>query len=480
MRNKNANWPWVRRRAIAALVALAASASAGAPAKPQAVATVSHLHGRWTVDYRFDRAAAAWVFPVSAPTLDGHAAWRATDWRVLTPGVAIVRRGEYDVLVPRRSGRLPRRIRIAFTPTNRTLDREYDPAVAFSNGATALYSDQFDVAEAQDAASVTTRPAGLSITDLGGSPAPVRFHDAAGPVFVRDRLRRDAVLTGAQTYVVFGAARVEQGRDLAILADPALPAWLTREATAFAPGVARTYAARLGPSPDGHRPLLLMGWRGPTRGKVVTDGGVRPGEVLMNFAGEGLLDRNEKAARRTRWFIAHEFAHFWLGTSGVAARTPGDAWITEGGAEMMAFSLLAADDRGYALSELQRAVDDCAALARKPVAGAGDRHDSRAPYACGTVFALAATGVMRRTRGDWFDFVRPLLARGRTDGRVGAADWLASFAEAGGDGEAVAAIHVMLERGSPDAPGAIRALLVRSGVAVSGAGDRLVLEPTAI
>ena len=44
----------------------------------------------------------------------------------------------------------PRKVRITFTPASATLEREYDPAIAFSNGAAALYSDQFDLAPIND------------------------------------------------------------------------------------------------------------------------------------------------------------------------------------------------------------------------------------------------------------------------------------------------------------------------------------------
>ena len=128
--------------------------------------------------------------------------------------------------------------------------------------------------------------------------------------------------------------------------------------------------------------------------KVVADGGVRPGQILMNFEGEGLLEPTPKAMTRAQWFIAHELSHFWLGSSGVAYSEPREAWITEGGADMMAILALSQIMPSFdALGEQQRAVDDCVRLAIKPLSTAAERNDSRAPYACGLVFALAAQGI---------------------------------------------------------------------------------------
>lgn len=208
-------------------------------------------------------------------------------WRVETPGVRIERHGAYDVLVAARKGPLPSRVRIAFTPTDVTLDREYDPAVRFGNGATALYSDQFDVVPTADAKDVDRREAGLSVDDLGGVHVPVRFHDAAGPVSVQGRRQRDPVLTGGETYVVFGAGTLEARGGVAMLADPALPEWLKDDVARFAPKVAATYAARLDDHTDRRLPLLLMAWRGPDAGQGRQRRRGPAGTDLVHFRGRG-------------------------------------------------------------------------------------------------------------------------------------------------------------------------------------------------
>jgi hypothetical protein len=466
------------------LVAAIAAQVAAAEIKDRshvATAVVSRASTRWQVEYTLRQKARAWMFPVSAPKLTDHQPWRQGAWQVVTPGARIERQGAYDVLVPTNGRYVPRTVRIVFTPTSATLDREYDPAVTFSTGAVAIYSDQFDLVPTSRPGMVATREAGLSIEDLGGRHLPVRFSDARGPVFVQGRRRTDPVLTGAATYVVFGADEVEEIGGVAMLADPALPGWLKTDIAAFAPKVASTYAARLGERDDPAPPLLLMGWRGATSGKVVNDGGVRPGEILLNFEGEGLLERNARAERRTRWFIAHETAHFWLGSEGIGYRAPSDAWITEGGAEMMAFTLLAASDHDYAVGELQRAVDDCIKLATKPIATATERHESRAYYACGTVFALAGAGAVRQRGGaDVFDFIRPLLARHRSDRLLGSADWLAHFVAVSGNAAAGDAMRLLVEQGSNDPVQEITKILRSGGIPFSGTGGSVLLGPTAI
>ena len=461
---------------LALLIAVPAQATT-----PTATATVSRTTSGFEVEYRVKGKSRAWVFPVSATTQANDLPWRARAWRVLTPGVRIERRGAYDVITSAGPIALPKRIRIAFSPTSATLEREYDPAVSFSNGAVALYSDQFDIAPVNDLTAIDATAAGASIKDFRATSVAIRFHDVAGPVFVHGQRKASPVLAGAETYVVFGAGKVEEVRGVAMLADPALPKWLKADIAGFAPHVASTYTARLGKRTESGMPLLLLGWRGPTPGKVINDGGVRPGQILFNFEGEGLIDRNEQAARRSRWFIAHEMAHFWLGTSGVAYRTPADAWITEGGADMMALTLIAATDRSYALSELQRAVDDCVKYASRPIATAVERRESRAYYACGTVFALVATKRQRAAGStDYFDFIRPLLNAHRSDRVVDASQWLAHLTKVCGDAESSDGIRSILDNGSVDPAQTIAELLENSRIAFKRNGAAIVLAPTAI
>lgn len=451
-----------------------------APSKP-ATAIVTRSRNEWRVEYRLNKKSRAWLFPVSQPVSRTHEPWRERAWRVVTAGVHIERRGSYDVLVPTNGTFVPLKVQIVFTPTNATLDREYDPAITFSNGATALYSDQFDVIPSADLNAIGAKEAGLSVRDLGGSHTTVRFHDVSGPVFVQGRRQSDPVLIGGETYVVFGSSKIEETAGVAMLADPALPEWLKAEVAGFAPNVAEAYASRLGSRTDPHLPLLLMGWRGATPGKVINDGGVRPGQIVFNFEGEGLLQRNERAAQRTRWFIAHEMAHFWLGTSGIAYRKPSEAWITEGGAEMMAFTLLAATDHDYALAELQHAVQDCIKSATKPVISAGERHENRTFYSCGATFALAAVSAQKRKGGrDYFDFIRPLLDEHRSDRLLGSAEWLTRFDAVSGDSEAGGIVKSILSVGVADPTGAIETLFQQTGVPYSRNDNKLTLSANAI
>ena len=72
-------------------------------------------------------------------------------------------------------------------------------------------------------------------------------------------------------------------------------------------------------------------------------GSVLPNLLAMTFEGEGVLRENAGLRDHALWFIAHEAAHFWLGEA-VAYQYSRDSWITEGGADLLAFRIVAEVD----------------------------------------------------------------------------------------------------------------------------------------
>jgi len=42
-------------------------------------------------------------------------------------------------------------------------------------------------------------------------------------------------------------------------------------------------------------------------------GSVLPGLIVMSFEGRGVTSPQPEIVERSRWFIGHEGAHFWLG-----------------------------------------------------------------------------------------------------------------------------------------------------------------------
>jgi len=105
---------------------------------------ISRSGNDWIAEYTFSRPVEAWFFPRSSVTRKGEEPWRLQSWVIETAGVRLVRRGDYDVLIPPRGG-MPRKVRMRFQPFTADLADDYSPALSFTDGGIALFSAQFDV-----------------------------------------------------------------------------------------------------------------------------------------------------------------------------------------------------------------------------------------------------------------------------------------------------------------------------------------------
>jgi len=466
----------LRLKALAASTVLAAAllgACAAAPLPPgtwdaRAAPSVEVVRDgdRWTVDYAFHRAAPVWAFMDSALMADGRQPWRPTQWTLETPGVVMERRGHYDVIRSTNGGPVPSQVRFSIRPKAVELEAEYG-ALTFSDGAVALPTRQFDVFALSSVEAAEAMPADLNGVDLEGGPSAVTWRDMAGPVLFNGERREGLTTTTERSYVLLGQARVTPSEGLTTVIDPNLPPWIGEEIRSFAPRIDDYYLRRLGPPGVGSEASTVMvSWNGPTARLSSMGGSVLPGLIVMKFEGVGVLNPSQEVLERSRWFIGHESAHFWLGQA-VRYQFARDAWITEGGADLMAVRGFKALDPAYdARAELQTEVDDCIDLARnKPVAEAGERGEHRAYYACGAVFAMAAEGAQKRhDGGDWFDFLRPVLAANRKDGVLSRAEWLDALTRVSGDPTLAATIAQMLDRGAADPAAEIASLFRRTGV----------------
>lgn len=477
----------MRLKALVVPTALAAAllgACAAAPLPPgtwdaRAAPTVAVTRDgdRWTADYVFNRDAPVWAFMDSALIREVRQPWRPAQWTVETPGVVMERRGNYDIIRSLDGGPVPRRVRFSIRPRAVDLEAEYG-VLTFSDGAVALPTRQFDVFALASVEAAEAMPADLNGVDLEGGPSTVTWRDTAGPVLFNGVRHARLTTTGERSYVLLGQARVTPGEGLTTVIDPNLPPWIGEEIRGFAPRVGDYYLRRLGaPGVGSESAIVMVSWNGPTERLSSMGGSVLPGLIVMQFEGVGVLRPSQEVLERSRWFIGHESAHFWLGQA-VRYQFARDAWITEGGADLMAVRGLKALDPAYdARAELQTEVDDCIDLARdKPVAEAGERGEHRAYYACGAVFAMTAEGAQkRRDGGDWFDFLDPLLAANRDDRTLSRAEWLDALSRVSGDPSLVSVIERMLDRGAADPAAEIADLFRRTDVPHRIENGRVIL-----
>jgi hypothetical protein len=434
-------------------------ASAAHPPAPVQV-LVARQAGQWTAEFHFPRGAQAWVFPRSALSRAGERPWRPQSWTVETPGVRLERRGRYDALTAG-GANVPARVRIRFTPFSGDLIADFAPALSFTDGAVALFDGQYSTFPVPSAAAVDRLPQDLGGSAIEDSGTIVTFRDDRGRLLAHGRRLRTATMPATGNYVLFGASRPIVTATMATIIDPQLPRWIASVLARDTPEILRRYTAELGPAPGG-KPTVMVSWAGPTPRMRGLGGSTLSGLIVMRFEGEGVLRESQALQNRARWFIAHESAHFWLGQA-IHTVSQGDAWMTEGGADLLAMRTVQAMDPAYDWrAELDASIADCVRLsAGRAVTSAFERNEHRAYYACGAVFGLVAEAASHRP---FSAFVRALVDGHRGDGVLTRAAWLAALDRASGDPSLSAAIAHMLDEGAPDPKAAIAAMFDRAGV----------------
>ncbi|WP_260482754.1 hypothetical protein [Sphingomicrobium flavum] len=461
---------------VAGLVAAALSASLlvddAARYEPAMTAEVRPLaNGQMLADMNFNEAAPVYIFRRSAVTRDTQQSWRVGQWQVETPGVELRRIGLYDALVRSDARPLKGKVRIRFTPHRGLLIADYANALHLTDGTLAIFSDHFALRPAPSIEAVAALGADINaLPDYEGGNPLVTFR-AAGSAMSHRGERHETLRLETPAYVLFGPAKPRNGEHIATVIDPGLPGWLASQLEVGVPAIMNIYAERLG-ARKGEKPELIVAWNGPTEGRVSLGGSVLGDTIVMQIEGQALTRPTRSAYVYARQFIAHEAAHFWLGNT-VGYGEPGEAWTTEGGADLMAQRAAEIIDPDHdSLPTIDRAFNDCAILsADGPLKTAPERHGQEIFYACGAIFSLAAEAVENQNGGDLFSFWSRLIEANREDGTVTVAEWLDAMRGAGASAEAVRIIAAMHEVGSDDPKASLLALMEEVGVEAWQEGD---------
>src|SRR5690606_17913520 len=146
----------------------------------------------------------------------------------------------------------------------------------------AVYTDQFDAFALPSIAAAEAMPADLNGQNLGPWAAQVTWRDRARPVLHHGERRANPVVSGGDTYILFGEADIVDSEHLATIVDPGLPGWISAQLTGFTPRLLDLYSAELGPR-DGPKPMIMVSWAGPTRGVRSMGGSVLPGLIILTY-----------------------------------------------------------------------------------------------------------------------------------------------------------------------------------------------------
>ena len=449
------------------LGALQAPASAVVPRPLPVEAVVRRAGDGFVAEFRFPRSAAAWAFFRSTPAVSDQRSWRARSWTVLTPGVALQRRGRFDALVGVGGRAVPRTVQVRIAPFTEEVAADYVPALLLGGRSVAMFDGHFSAFSVADPAALERFGVEPPDDAIGDSGTRVRFIGGNRPFRLAGDVAGYLRGNSSGTYGLFDVPRARVSSGVATVIDSEMPGWFSQYVAAYTPSAIRVLHSNLGPS-GVREPTILAAWEGAARNGASMNGGTLRGLILMRIEGRAALTPNPALRDMARWFIAHEAAHFWLGQA-VSYESSRDSWIMEGGADLLAARTVQQLDRAYSPTTfLNEAIRRCAENASKPVATAPERGEHRTTYACGAVFALVAE---RASGGNFYAFTRRLIDRHRARGMVNSGEWLAALGSASGRPALSSAIRELLDRGSPNPSAAIASLLRASGIPFTLAAD---------
>ena len=446
-------FPIAQLVACAILLFTTETTQAAPPERPAVSIVLKHDREGWTADYTFRKFAPVWFFQRSKDSID-KVQWRLASFKVVTPGVALSRLGNFDALY-RSDGRALRHVRIRVTPFSRPLRSDYAPALTFSDGGLAFYTHHFVVSPLASVAVAKALPASPDWDAIADAPATLTVRDKGHRLLVRGRVVEDAAtipLSGPDTYVYVGSGPLVATDHFAEIVDPGLPVWVRGQLDAFLPRLMEYYTERLG-VPSGSKPTALIAWEGAERPGMSIGGSVMDRLVVMAVSGRKMLEADPKTLATLRAFFGHETSHFWIGQT-LQYSKPEEGWITEGSADVLGIRATQHLVQDYdPHPKLQQEMDDCLKLngAGKPLSSAESRGDYKAQYACGALLVLAAEAALKRENAsaDALTFVRKLLDANQADGVVTEADWLATFSQATGP-TVSSRVGQFIDHGVPD------------------------------
>ncbi len=441
-----------RRTVFAALPLLLAGA-------PAASLTLPFLGGSHRVEVEVrelpaeDRWQVSYHLPARAAGVDlvhGRGSHRRPGWSVPEGAQWVDAPGVERLCFAHRS----RDFTISFATDTGARSKDYEVNVAMSDGGRLLYTGHLVVRPLAHCGAGTAAEA-----QTDELPHRFRFTTDDG----RNIRVGDLAATGSltwnppageeETYAYFGPQAAAEGERMALLADPALPAWLRRDLEPTVAAIFDRFAGETAISLP-NRPLVLLAFDPHGSGRSF-GGGVLGGVVQLTASGDGWLA--ESAEARADWLVrlAHELFHLW---DGAALHPDAESeWLSEAAAE--AFALRAAYGLG-ALGEgqvAQRLVD----LGNRCLAGLEGQSLLSAPqrrawdtwYTCGPVLLFVAGEAVERAhpgQGGLGLLVREMFAEGQRAGGVyGTGTFLGWLDKLAGDRPTVYALQGLIRRGQP-------------------------------
>ena len=391
-------------------------------------ATVSErADGRFDVDYVFAEPQTAMLFSRSSGD------YRIGAWEPVTQGVMLTRLGGFDALL---FDAPVTQVSLVAEPRFVEPESDYSPFIAFSDGGLALFTGQFDLLPAADAAAIEALGGSLEHWEGDQPVLGVRVRSGRRIVFEGRVHEGDVEHTtlGSGEFVYLGDGDITEGRSYVGVLDRGLPDWILAAMETDMEAIFSTYESRWS-RPLEEPAVLYFAYGGDAVEGYSNKGSVAGTTIMLSSSGSMMDEPSDLLLNHMRWFFAHEVAHQFQNLAGQPARAAGESWIHEGSANTMAndmiVGMIGEDGPAWRSGEYVQAYSDCtAALEDGPLDEAHLRGQPDAFYACGSLIGLIADAGM--AEGDLYTLWQSMQAASEASGRPMGADAFYTAMETGG------------------------------------------------
>jgi hypothetical protein len=253
--------------------------------------------------------------------MDAVGDYRASAWKVLTPGVRLETDDAAHQDVLSAGGKPFKSLSVQVKTFDTVLPKQYIAVDRFTDGGRILFLVflQGDVKQRGTARSMAPR---FTLVGLGAEAAIAP--PAPGGQAMTDH-----------AYAYFGPTRPVDAGSASIIIDPQTPAWIRETLLDATAKMSTHYAAAY--QRTLRQPLVLLAALADMQSPGMSiKGGAIGGQIAYRLSGKELLTDHPKKRALIAQLVAHEMAHVWQ-QNVARGGSGGDApWVYEGGAEAMA------------------------------------------------------------------------------------------------------------------------------------------------
>lgn len=314
--------------------------------------TIQHISkDKWLVNYDFDQAITGINF---GPERGNY---RQQSWKILTPNVELKRSGGSEFVETQ--VKAFKQLQIELSAYSGFPQGGYSPMNLFSDGGAAIFLPNF-----------------LGVAQLDNMPVAMQVKLRLIKLADENLIASDT--QAERSYVYFGQGIVQSRAYGDVLIDKAIPEWAQETLEQVLDRLTSFYPIALG-HPLRHK-IPVMFAVSPHAGETFSiKGGAVAGQIVFRFSGTSIYEDSEKKRAMLQQLIAHELAHIWQSDINGGGANPKQAWIHEGGAEMLAIAALHETQiwtEQQAQAWEQMLIKECTQLQ-------SNRKSYRGAYACG-------------------------------------------------------------------------------------------------